>query len=121
MDPRRLTETRGLPPNLSTMAGTVRATPTGTILPGPHKVSAWSHWFDVDGNRLFSSDVKKMIDHLEPHKALLGEITKSAGSIDLIVELPGDVNIGDSLSWREMGRLADLHIDLGTEVFPEMR
>jgi hypothetical protein len=62
-----------------------------------------------------------MIDRLEPYKALRSEIAGSGGSIDLIVDLPGDVNLGSTLGWRAMARLSNLHIDLGIEVFPEMR
>ena len=45
-------------------------------------------------------------------------IVKGGGAIDLIVNLPGDLNIGDALPWHEMQRLSALRIDLGIEVFP---
>jgi hypothetical protein len=119
IDPDRITETLGLAPHLSAIAGSERTTPTGTVLPGPHKVSVWSHSFDVKGKRRFFSDVDAMIDRLEPHKALLSAIADGGGNVMLIVHLPGDVNIGSTLRWREMARLANLHVDLGIEVFPE--
>jgi hypothetical protein len=119
IDPDRITKILGLSPQLSAMAGSERRTRTGDLLPGPHKDSVWSHWFRVEGNRLFFSDVEKTIDKLQPHRALLAEIADSGGFIELIVSLPGDVNIGDSFPWRKMARLCDLHIDLGIEVFPE--
>lgn len=67
----------------------------------------------------FFSDAVKLIDRLEPHKALLVEIEQSGGSVCLIVDLPGDTNIGDVFPWREMARLVAMRIDLGIEVFPE--
>jgi hypothetical protein len=79
----------------------------------------WSHSFRVERHRLFFSEVVKRIDRLEPHKALLNEIAGSEGSICLIADLPGDVNIGSEFPWRDMARLSDLHIDLGVEVYPE--
>jgi hypothetical protein len=120
IDPDRITEILGLTPQLSAIAGSVRKTRTGTVLPGLHRSSVWSHWFCVEGHRHFFTEVEKMIDKLEPHKALLTEITGSEGSIDLIVDMPGDVNLGSTLGWRYMARLSDLHIDLGIEVFPDM-
>jgi len=119
IDPDRITETLGSTPHLSAMAGGVRKAPNGVILAGHHKFSVWSYCFDVEGNRLFFSDIGKMIDRLEPHKAFLAEIVDGGGSIELAVNLPGDINIGDSLSWRDLARLSALQIDLGIEVFPD--
>jgi hypothetical protein len=119
IDPDRITETLGLTPHLSAIAGSVRKAPNGVILPGRHRTSVWSHSFSVERHRHFFSEVVKMIDRLEPHKALLHEIADSGGFMSLIVNLPGDVNLGSNFRWREMARLSDLHIDLGVEVFPE--
>ena len=119
MDPDRITEKLGLAPRHSATAGSVRKAPNGVILPGLHRTSSWSHSYRVEKNRHFFSEVMKMIDRLEPQKALLNEIAGSGGSICLIADLPGDVNIGSEFPWRDMARLADLHIDLGVEVYPE--
>jgi hypothetical protein len=119
IDPDHITETLGLTPHHSAIAGSVRKTPKGTILPGPHRTSVWSHSYRVERHRHFFSEIAKMIDRLEPHKALLHEIDESGGSICLIADLPGEVNIGSEFPWRDMARLSDLHIDLGIEVYPE--
>jgi hypothetical protein len=119
IDPDRITNTLRLTPHLSSMVGSVRKTLRGTILPGLHKDSVWSHSFRAERNRFFFSDAVSLIGRLESHKALLVEIDKSGGSISLIVDLPGDTNIGDVFPWREMARLSALRINLGIEVFPE--
>jgi hypothetical protein len=119
IDPDRITKTLGLASHAVAIKGGVRKTPKGTPLPGLHRTSAWSHWFGVDRHRHFFSEVVKMIDRLEPHKALLTEIAGGGGSICLIADLPGDVNIGSEFPWRDMARLADQHIDPGVEVYPE--
>lgn len=67
----------------------------------------------------FFSDAVKLIDRMEPHKAFLIEIEKSGGSASLVLDLPGDTNIGDVLPWREMARLCAMRIDLSIEVFPD--
>jgi hypothetical protein len=97
----------------------VRKAPNGVILPGLHRTSSWSHSYRVERHRHFFSEIVKIIDRLEPHKDLLNEIAGSGGSLCLIADLPGDVNIGSEFPWRDMARLADLHIDLGVEVYPE--
>jgi hypothetical protein len=117
--PTQITSSLGLTPSISAIAGSERKTPAGTILPGVHKVNLWGYSFGVKGNRLFFSDVTKMIDTLEPHKVLLVDIANSGGSTELIVHLPGAVNIGDIFPWQEMERLSALRIDLGLEVFPK--
>jgi len=119
IDPAKITQTLGLKPNVSGIAGSRRVTPAGKVLPSVHEVNLWSHSFRVERNRLFFMDVTKVIERLEPHKDFLLKIIDGGGTIDLIVNLPGDVNIGSTLSWREMARLCALRIDLGVEVFPD--
>jgi hypothetical protein len=119
IDPAHITNTLGVIPNISAIAGSTRKTPVGTILAGLHKVSLWSHSFDVKGNRWFFSAVAEMIDKLEPQKTFLTEIADTGGSIELIVNLPGAVSIGDVFPWHDMARLCAMRINLGIEVFPE--
>jgi hypothetical protein len=119
IDPDRITNTLQLTPHLSAMVGTVRKTPVGTILPGLHRDSVWSHSFRVERNRFFFSDAVRLINKLEPHQAFLVQLDESGGSTTLILDLPGDSNIGDVFSWHEMARLSALRIALGIEVFPE--
>ena len=73
----------------------------------------------VERNRLFFTDVGKVIDRLEPYRDFLLHVVDGGGKINLIVSLPGDINIGDDLPSREMARLCALKIDLGIEVFPD--
>jgi hypothetical protein len=53
IDPARITAGLELPPNHFHVAGGIRTTPTGQVLPGLHKESSWSHSFRVEGNRGF--------------------------------------------------------------------
>lgn len=119
IDPDRITSTLRLTPHLAAVAGSVRKNPLGAVLPGLHKDSVWSYWFRAERKRQFFSDAAKLIDKLEPHKTFLTEIEQGGGSICLILDLPGDINMGSVLSWRDLARLGALRIDLGIEVFPE--
>ena len=73
--------------------------------------------FKTKGRRHFFKDISGIADRLEPSRAFLAKIVDEGARISLTVNLYGDKNIGDVLSWREMQRLADLKIDLGLEVF----
>jgi hypothetical protein len=119
IDPDRITNTLRLVPHLSAMVGNVRKNPKGAVLSGLHKDSVWSYSFRVERNRWLSKDVVMLIDKLEPHRDFLIEMENSGGSISLVLDLPGDVNIGDVFSWRDLARLGALRIDLSIEVFPE--
>jgi hypothetical protein len=121
IDPNLITEHLGLTPDDFVIAGSERRTPKGDLLPGKHRMSAWSHSFRTERHRHFFSDVERMIGILEPQKSFLVHLVDGGGFVDLIVDMPGDVNLGSSLGWRAMARLADLRIDLGIEVFPHMR
>ncbi|WP_342712191.1 DUF4279 domain-containing protein [Bradyrhizobium sp. B124] len=118
IDPARITSVLGLEPRYTAIAGGVRKTPTGIILSGVHKVSGWGHSYDVEGKRPFFSDVGEVLDKLESNKAFLAEISDGGGTIELIIHLSGEMNIGDTLSWQDMARLSALHVNLGIEVFP---
>jgi len=100
------------------MAGTKRQTPTGTPLPGIHSDTRWGYSFEVEENRFFFNDVKNFLKKLEPHKEFILELTDTGGSVSIIVNLPGDINIGDTFEWKDLELLISLRIDLGVEVFP---
>ena len=117
IDPARITSALGKTPSHSAIAGA----PTRPGRPYFHRLSFWSYSYEVEGKRKFFSSFAETMDWLEPHRDFLADIVKDGGDITLIVNLPGDTNIGSTLSWRDMARLAALKIDLGVEVFPDMR
>ena len=118
--PDLITKRLGLMPHMTHLAGTPRKNPIGTPLPGVYRESAWSYSFRVDGKRHFFEDVAKLIDKVEPHARFLSEIADTGGTISLIVSLPAEINIGDTLPIQELARLSALKIDLGIEVFPKL-
>jgi hypothetical protein len=118
IDPVLITNELGLVPRMTALAGNARTTPNGKPLDGRHKISMWGYSLHVKGRRLFSEELRKIIDALEPHAMFLAKVTDDGGSIHLIFHLPGDINIGDDISWKDLKRLSHLQIDLGIEVFP---
>jgi hypothetical protein len=58
---------------------------------------------------------------LEKHAKFLREIVDGGGKISLTAQLPGETNIGDLMGWESLTRLGALKINLGAEVFPNLK
>lgn len=116
--PSAITEALGLTPHLSTTAGEGRKTPRGGIVSGTYKVSTWSYAKDILKTRHFFRELSRFLEVLEPNKLFFHKIENSGGSAILIIDMPGDKNLGDELSFDDLRRIADMKINLGMEVFP---
>jgi hypothetical protein len=89
--------------------------------PTEGKVAFWSRVSETRGERGFFSEVTDVISWLEGKSAFVREVLDSEGSFEVIVQLPGDRNIGDSWNAGVMARAAALGVSLGVEVFPSIR
>ena len=118
IDPDLITKRLNLSPHVANPVGGPRKTPAGTLLSGVYDKSVWGYSVRVEGRKSFCEDMLKLIGSLEPHANFLSEIVKTDGTIDVIVHLPGDVNIGDLIPWQVLARLVVLKISFGIEVFP---
>ena len=118
MDPSLITSTLGLTPHRTWLAGTPRTTPVGRPLSGVYKQSSWGYSYRVEANRYFSRDVLKMVGLLEGASEFIRGVVEGGGSVNLMIGLPGTVNMGDDIPWSCLERLAALKVSLGFEVFP---
>lgn len=121
LDPDLISSRLDMIPRLKQCVGAARISERGEKLRGTYQDSRWGWSSRIEDKREFFEEVVTLLDRLEPHKKFLEEIVESGGSIEIIIHLPGDVNIGWTLPWFELKRLAQLKIDLGIEVFPELR
>lgn len=121
MPPETITAGVGLRPQYSWRQGERRKTPDGTLLPGARPDTMWRHVTSREGHRLFFEAVKDMLVQLRHHQDFLLRISSEGGHVTLIVNLPGDVNIGDVLDADSARLLSELRIGLGIEVFPRMK
>jgi hypothetical protein len=121
IDPALITAGLGLIPDMSHTPGKDRKTPIGTPLPGVYGETDWGYRFKVEGKRLFSKDVVELVSRLEEKAAFVHELIDTGGWIELSVQLPGYVNIGDDVRWQDLRRIAALRINFGVEVFPNFR
>ncbi len=119
IDPDSITSALGIEPHVSWRAGAPRKTPTGGNLPGVYRETAWSFSYRVEGSRRFSIDIEKTLERLVPHRQFLLGIVESQGQVTLIVNLPGDINIGSVLTLDALSKISELKIRFGVEVFPE--
>lgn len=81
----------------------------------------WSRVSDTTGKRFFFAEVNEVLKWIQTKGAFSKELKASGGSLCVIVELPGSVNLGDVLEPEAMQLAVSLGISLGIEVFPKMR
>jgi hypothetical protein len=117
-DLAELTQLTGLLPDICATRGQERCAANGTRLPGRHSVSIWQYSETFRHSRAFSLGVRKVADALTPAAATLQRICASGGRAQLILDFKGHRNIGDVIGVADLGRLAQLGVSLGIEVFP---
>lgn len=93
-------------------------TPKGSPLPSLYSETRWGWSCRFNDKRDFFDEVSNLLQKLLPHRQFLEEIVDSGGRVEAVVHLPGDVNIGSTLDWKQCKILAELRVDLGVEVFP---
>lgn len=108
-------------PHLNVAARDARITPAGKSLPGVYRETIWGWAKRIEQKRDFFEEVAKLGRQLQLHGNFIAQLNEQGGAISLIVDLPGDQNIGSILNWSDMKALADLRIDVGIEVFPEFK
>lgn len=84
-------------------------------------ITMWGLNSFTTGQRLFFKEVKSILSWLQSKGPLTKELKESGGSFELIVQLPGTVNLGDTLELEVMQLASTLGVELGIEVFPNMR
>ena len=119
MSPDTITGRLKPTPQYSWRRGEPRRTPIGTELGGVRSETMWRHVIREEGRRSFFAGLRNSVDRLRAHRRFLSQIASGGGRVELIVNLPGNVNMGDVLNPQTLRLIADLGADLGVEVFPE--
>lgn len=88
---------------------------------GGRTETMWSRVSNTAGQRLFFNEVNEVLKWIQAKGAFSKELKASGGSLCVIVELPGSVNLGDVLEPEAMQLALALGVSLGIEVFPNMR
>jgi hypothetical protein len=98
--------------------------PTGFInSKGIENIAIWTAWSvsrDFEGLRQFFPPGLAVLNSVVgANDAYVRGLTETGGSVTLIFDLPGDVNLGSEMDPAGLARLADLKVDLGIEIFPD--
>jgi hypothetical protein len=101
--------------------GRPRQTPAGTILGGTYGETYWGYSERIEGRRDFLKCAVEFIASLEPQHLFLKEVSGTGGIVALDLGLRGKANIGDVLKVDQLQYFSTLGIELGVEVFPNMR
>lgn len=78
----------------------------------------WNHTSWTEGARLFFGEVHEVLVWLHEKQEFVSRLLASGGELQVIVQLPGTINIGDSLKLETMSLAVKLGISIGVEVFP---
>lgn len=119
LHPQLVTRKLNLEPDRQLVAGEPFQPPFGDYVGGPNRMSSWSKSYEYGGKRRFFEEIGGLLDLLETEEQFISEIHETGGEVQIIFNLSGMNNIGDTLALREMERCARLHVKVGVEVFPD--
>ena len=81
----------------------------------------WARESYTTGERFFFNEVHEVLLWIQGKDHFAEELQKTGGHLSVIVQLPGAVNIGCTLEPETMKLAVILGVNLGIEVFPNMR
>jgi hypothetical protein len=65
--------------------------------------------------------VQELLSALRLHRDFFAKLAPEGGRVTLIINLPGDVNMGDVLEPQALQLMSELQLELGVEVFPHWK
>ena len=80
----------------------------------------WGYTSWTEGKRLFFDEVHVILEWLQEEKNFLSRLLNSGGIVQVIVQLPGSINIGDSVKFETLSLALKLGVAIGIEVFPNL-
>jgi hypothetical protein len=80
----------------------------------------WNHASWTQDARLFFNEVHEVLVWLHEKQAFVSRLLASGGELQVIVQLPGAINIGDNLKLETMSLAVKLGVSIGVEVFPNL-
>ena len=122
LDLAHLSNALALEPNAIWKAGEPRKTPRGSPLPGSYEINFWTVSLidDVSENRSLENAISDALDMTAKASPRLKEIATSGGDVEFFVGWFFDQgNSGDVLNHDLLRRLAERHINLSFDVYPQ--
>jgi hypothetical protein len=107
----------GMEAHVAHCVGAPRRTPKGTPLSGTYADTRWRHSREhVIKDQWFASELSRLIDELEPHKAFFADVKSNGGTASIVIQFM-DGFLADELSSVTLARLVDLDLSLAIECF----
>lgn len=118
-DLRELLRILDLKPYRAWKRGDAITTPKGTVMPGKYSDSRWNHVWRLRRRETFPTKLREIVDQIAVGEKQLRQVGKSGGDAQLIVRISGFNHLGDTIEADVLGRMSDLGLSLGFEVFGE--
>jgi hypothetical protein len=80
----------------------------------------WGHTSWTEGTRLFFDEVHEVLEWLHDEQVFVSHLLATGGELQVIVQLPGNINVGDTLKFETMSLAVKLGVAIGIEVFPNL-
>lgn len=80
----------------------------------------WGYTSWTEGKRLFFDEVHQILEWLHEEQVFVSRLLASGGELQVIVQLPGTINVGDVLKFETMSLAVKLGVTIGVEVFPNL-
>lgn len=80
----------------------------------------WGHTSWTEGKRLFFDEIYEVLIWLQDAQDFVSRLLASGGTLQVIAQLPGTINIGDTLRLEAMSLAEKLGVSIGVEVFPHL-
>jgi len=119
-DPKNISDLLKLKPDISWKEGEQAKTPSGRLLDFRRKESFWSYCMHGEGKK-FSDKIGDIVRIMSPHKNFIHHLIDDGGRVNLYLQLPGSINIGDSLTPDILAGISELKAGLDIEVFPDFQ
>jgi hypothetical protein len=118
--PEEVSDNLGMEPKLSWKVGDPCTAPSGALFKGTRERSYWYASGAFTG-KTFGKEINDLLHVLAPARKFLRRITAEGGRSEIYVQLPGGMNIGDTLDSETLAIMVDSKISLAIEVFPHMK
>jgi hypothetical protein len=121
IDPADISHILGLKPYTSWRSGDPRVTPRGTVLLGLHKSSTWNYIQEWRGEYSFANEIENFVLQLYQNKGFFLRLVNEKAHSEIFVQLPGNKSQGDSIKPEVLGKISELGLYFGAEVFPKYK
>lgn len=119
LDPADISTALGLEAHFAHRVGDPRRTPKGTPLSGNYPDTRWRHCVECNvTDQWYASEVTRLLDSLEPHKAFFADLKSTGGKACVIIQFFGDGYLSDEIPRATLAKLVELELALAIECYP---